>query len=309
MGSEKMKVIILGLPQFAKKLASNLSLYDTSNKYIALNTYYNHWDKLRYCFHLLSADAVYSLNGTISYSKALSMALKMKKKVLMHWVGTDVISAQNDYTRNKVNDKYVSEVKHFCEVNWIKEELKEIGINAEIVNFVTFEKEISTNVAFPKSFSILTYIGKNREEFYGINEIIVLAKRLPDIPVNVVGIKEYHEVLPPNINLLGWVNNMDDLIEFSVVCLRFPFHDGLSSFILEALAKGRHIVYKYDYPNCNKAEDLDSLIDTVKNLKKSFDEKKLDINKEGIVFILNNFNKDYILGKLVGRFKQIVHGT
>ncbi len=309
MGSMSMKVLIIGLPKFAKNLAQNLSDFDPNNKYRALNTYYNFVDKFRFIYHILNCDILYSLNGSIYKSRAFNLALKLNKKLIMHWVGTDVIKANAKYRNGVINKEYINNASHFCEVGWIKEELKELEIDANIVNFVSFNNNISYDITLPEHFSILTYIGENREIFYGINEINALAQEFPDIPINIIGISAYKETLPDNVKLLGWVENMDSLLRKTVLCIRFTKHDGLSSFVLEALAKGRHVAYRYNFPHCLWTEDFNSLIDTVNSLRHKFNQNLLSINKEGIKYIKEHFNKQFILSNLIKKFEEVLHGV
>jgi len=200
-----MKVLVIGLPHFAKNLAEELKQFDAGNEYVWLDTYYNYWDKVRFLYHVLNCDIVYSLNGTISKSIVFDLVLKFKKKLIIHWVGTDVIKSKVNHEKGRINELYINNAIHFCEVDWIQRELKEIGISAEPVPFLSFDNSRYAADPFPKKFSLLTYIGLNRAEFYGFNEIIALAQKFPTIDINVVGISEYDEELPDNLKLLGWI--------------------------------------------------------------------------------------------------------
>ena len=51
-----LKIIIVGLPLFAERLAKSLKEFDPSNNYISLNTYYKRWDKIRAKFLIPRAD-------------------------------------------------------------------------------------------------------------------------------------------------------------------------------------------------------------------------------------------------------------
>ena len=103
-----MKVLIIGLPLFAKNLAKELNQFDPDNRYVCLNTYYRFIDKLKFLYHVRNCDIVYSLNGSIYNARAFDMALKFKKKLIIHWVGTDVIKAKKSYGDRlikKIGDK------------------------------------------------------------------------------------------------------------------------------------------------------------------------------------------------------------
>lgn len=94
-------VLIIGLPYFAEKVTQSLKQVDSSTTYIALNTYYKFIDKIKYLLYLPFATTVYSINGTIEKSHALNLAFLLRKRVVMHWVGSDVIRAKQVYVKSK----------------------------------------------------------------------------------------------------------------------------------------------------------------------------------------------------------------
>lgn len=297
-----MRVLITGLPLFSERLRRELSAFEPENKYYRLNTYYSKFDRIKALFMIPFVDVVYSINGTVSKSRVFDMAFKYKKKVVMNWVGTDVIKALNTKDPNQA---YIKDAIHLCEVDWIKEELESIGINAEILNFAVFETKFDSEVP-GEPFTVLSYIPGNRAEFYGINELKELAKEFPLIRFLIAGSTQ-NELgeLPQNVKTLGWVKNMDEVFKSSHVCLRFPEHDGLSNFILESLARGKQVLYKYNFPNCHYSPEIVDLKRNLALLKDQFDASELSLNEEGIAYIAKNFNRETILGGIVERLKQL----
>ena len=110
-----MKVLIVGLPMFARKLAADLSAHDRENTYVSCDTYYSHIGKLKYLFHLPTAHIVHSINGSICGSKVFDLAIRTRKKLMMHWVGTDVLKSAKNLENNLVNKDFVDKASHFCE--------------------------------------------------------------------------------------------------------------------------------------------------------------------------------------------------
>ena len=129
----KMKVLIVGLPLFAERLKNDLTEYDSSNKYYFLNTYYNKWDRVKALFLIPRVDVVYSINGTLGTSRVFDLTLKLKKKLMIAWVGTDVLKAKK---LKEVNQLFLEKAEHYCEVDWIKKELVELNINAKSFEFL-----------------------------------------------------------------------------------------------------------------------------------------------------------------------------
>ena len=303
-----MKVLIVGLPLFAKRLAENLTAFDPVNNYVFLNTYYSKKDQLKAFFHLQSADVVFSINGTLSKSRLFDYAFKKKIPVIMNWVGTDVQVARTAVESNQFIDRYRSNAIHFCEVAWIQEELKAINISAKIQNFAAFPSSDSIVPFKKEQLSVLTYINDARKEFYGIKEILALAFRYPKIHFYIVGTTaSNYEPLPKNVSALGWVENMTAYFDLCQIAIRFPEHDGLATFVLESLAKGKHVLYKYPFNSCIHTPDSNELDKAIDILQERFISNELKPNIEGAQFIHSAFNKEVIFGSLVSYFKSISH--
>lgn len=302
-----MKVILVGLPLFAKKIQKELSAYDVKNTYVALDTYYSKKDKLLLLWHIWSADVVYSINGTISKSKVFDITLWLGKKLIMQWAGTDVLKAIDNYKRKSANPKFISKVKHFSEAPWLIEELKEVGIEAKQLYFTTFEERNSIKRSkLPDNFTILTYLGNNRADFYGLKHIIALAEALPDVLINVVGENRLNQQLPNNIHMLGWVNDMEQLYNDSVVFIRMTKHDGFPNSVIEALSHGMYVCWNNKYLHTIHTPTSESLIKAVSKLKKDFSRNELNLNVAGQDFVEKEFDSKKVLSNLVKTFTQLL---
>lgn len=300
---EKLKVAIVGLPSFASKLAKSLTEFFPDGNFKSFDTYYNKADKLKIIPFLLTADVLYSINGTIGNSKVFDLALKLKKKVVFHWVGTDVLTAIDNYKNNKYKQKYIDYPDHLCEVEWIQEELKTIHINAKIQNFVAFNIK-NKNQTIPKNFYVLSYLFPGREDFYGYQLIKETAKQLPHIQFKIAGTTGENLEKLANIEFLGWVKNLPVIMAESAACIRIPEHDGLSNFILESLSLSRPVIYKYQYPNCLQVNNAEQLTFHISKLYNSWEGGHFPVNLEGSKFIDKNFNAKAIFSSLINTLKQ-----
>ncbi len=299
-----MKVLIIGLPYFAKKLASDLRAFDPENTYTGFDVYYSKKDLIKYLLNLLTADIVYSINGTLENSGTLAVAKFFKKKIMMQWVGTDVLKSLKNHKKG-VRSTVVDYATHYTEVPWIKEELQEINIQAEILLFTVIENFIVKKPI--EKISILSYIGEGREQFYGINCLITLANRFPHLTINIVGIDKYSCSLPKNIKLLGWVNNMGQEYKKHAVFLRLAEHDGLPNTILEALAHQLYVGFTFEFPHTQLVKTDKQLFDFINNLYKQVQDKMLPPNQAGSKFVKSTYNNDIILTNLIKQFKSLVH--
>jgi len=301
-----LKIIIVGLPLFAERLAKSLKEFDPSNNYISLNTYYKRWDKIRAKFLIPRADLLFSINGTILPSGVFDLAFSKKIPVVMNWVGTDVILAEKAIESGSFRQNYINQAIHFCEVNWIQEELKNSGISAEICNFASFDKKFEAKLPTEKKLNVLSYIPKERSDFYGIEMLLRVAKNLPTIQFLIAGTKaEEYQPLPQNVQALGWVKNMDEVYDRSHVAVRIPEHDGLSTFILESLARGKEVIYKYSFDYCYQCTNEDELTRRLKELEDAFNRGEWKVNSDGIDFIADEFSRERILGNLLMKIQQI----
>jgi hypothetical protein len=294
-----MKVIVVGIPYFASKIAKNLTAGDGKNAYLAIDASAGAWQKIRYVWHMISAKVLYQVGGSNICGGTLRLAMLLNKQIVMHWVGTDVLNMQEAYKVGDVDADLIRRTKHLCEVDWVQKELLDVGIQAEIAQIACFTDEIPTPPPFPKIFSILSYMGKGREKFYGIDKLIDLAQSFPDIPIRIAGISQYSAPLPSNIELLGWVNDMVKEYRDCVLFLRLPEHDGLSFSVLEALSYGRYVGYTYSFRGTYKIADMSELRDLVQSMSELHSRGLLGLNNDGHKFIVECYLSGTVMRSLI----------
>jgi hypothetical protein len=299
-----MKVLLIGLPYFVRKLQKELSEYDKNNTYVFLNTQYNKLDKLKFLFHLINTDIIYIHGGLICCSELIDIALKLNKRIIMNWAGSDVLWAKKIQMNGNRNFDYINKIKHFAETIWIKNELKELGINVVSLLPITFCEIKEEVYTFPKKFVVLTYISQERPYFYGIDTILKLARDFPDIDFRIAGIDSFDKEIPKNIKFLGWVGNMKEEYKKCVVYIRMPKHDGLGATVIEALSYGRIVFRNYKFPYVNYFKDYDDLKKQLKKFIEDFNKGKLTINYEAINYVKKKFNKEKILSNIIKVFNE-----
>lgn len=288
-------VLIIGLPYFASKVKQSLKEIDSGTTYIALNTYYNFFDKIKYLLYLPFATTVYSINGTIEKSRTLSLALGLKKRVVMHWVGSDVIRAKQIYVKNSNYYSHKSRIVHLTDTQWFTKELNDINISATFLPIFTVSKTEMQTIPFPEKFNVLLYIPQDKQEFYGIHRLDNVARQLPEITFMVAGTYKANIPLPENVRLLGWVDNMHDYIQQSVVCMRFPQHDGLSFFVLESLLLERYVIYNQPLQHTYYVKSDEEIVSKIKELFVLHQRKELPLNKEARLWVSTAFSQDNLL--------------
>ncbi|WP_457641500.1 hypothetical protein [Persephonella sp.] len=299
-----MYVAIIGNSYFGCKLASQLAEFDRSNIYKFYNTSGKLSDKILFTRDIYKIDIVYSIGASVKGGGALKLALLTNKRIVQHFIGSDVLQAQESVRLNSINKTLIRKSKFLCEVDWIKKELADINIDAEVKPIMVYEKKF-----LPKDFndfSVLTYIGKGKEDFYGIKDFIKLALDFPHIKFKIAGIESYKN-LPTNIKCLGWIDMITEL-QNSTVFIRNTKHDGLAFSVIEALGLGRIVFRNYRFPFVEYFSTYEELKNLLEKTYTKYKQKKLNINFDAIDFVRINFNKNKILSDIIEVLTKVYYG-
>jgi len=294
-----VKVLISGVEHFGNELAESLQRNDSKNKYLYLNIKTNIYKRLYFYFHLLTSDVLFVIYVDKYNMKSVDMALRLRKKVFLSWIGTDVLNALPRIRKGLFNTNYLDHTIHTTNSTWLQEELQEVGIKADYLTIFCYKNK-ERKINFPTQFSVLLYVPKGKEEFYGMNVFIKLAKELPQIQFKVVGISKYPNI-PINIKLLGWVD-MDKEYENTTVYIRYPQHDGEAHSVLEALSYGKIVFYNKNYPHVNYVKKYDELKNGLIQIYEQFQANELSINYEGIKYVKMNYEEKKVHQKYLNLF-------
>ena len=203
-------------------------------------------------------------------------------KKVVHFVGSDIwqlynVSLMNlklyqNYFKNNVN-------KILCEADFTQNELRELGIEAEIVPIPP--AKLYEVVPLPKEFTVACYQPQMNASFYRPNEMIEIAKKMPEVKFKFFGNPNKvgkDPALPQNIEFCGYVSDMENFIKDCSAIMRFPVHDGLPISVLEFILAGRYSVqsvpiqHTHYIPNFN----VDSAVEALNYIK----EHAQEVNQE-----------------------------
>lgn len=192
------------------------------------------------------------------------------KKVIIHWIGSDVMHAASDKGSafqtllQKIAYKMVD--SHLADFEPSVEELKSLGIEAKVVPLMPDMPLLQEDITWPVEDRVFVYLPETRQEFYGSEIIFRLAEEMPDI--NFLITRHSGEGTPqlPNIKYLGWVEDIETVWRQVKVYLRLTKHDGLSHTVIEALARGKHVIWSYEFPHCHRAQTFEEARDTLRNI-------------------------------------------
>ena len=284
--NDKRKALVVGFDYYGRFLAQLVNEHSTR------------WE-LRYCgasrtetvralVRALSVDAIVCFGGPGPNVALVEIARRRGIPVIVIWAGTDVITARKDPHLLEVIKRYG--FTNITDGPWLVGELRELGIDAEYVP-VTAIEPAEVIAPLPSEFSVLTYLPEPRREFYGEKTVYEIAREFPDVPFRVVGRGEPNAAAPANVIFLGRIDDMPDRIDASTVLLRLPEHDGKSMLVLETLARGRHVIWNYDFPTVHHAARTHEAIASLRGLKAAHDDGTLQPNADGHRYVSANFRR------------------
>ena len=301
-----MRVLISGLPLFSKRLAEDLQEFDPTSSYRFLDTYNSKLAQLKFLLLLPFADCVISMNGVTDNSGSLNWVVTLKKKLIMQWMGTDVMLALERYKEGSIERKYIDYAKHLVDATWLKDELKELEVSAELVDFkYTFPGE--PLVQYEKN-AVMSYVAEARQEFYGIEMILHAANRFPEIDFLLYGMKDTKFVFPKNVKLMGWTTEAEfaEGLKSTSVFLRLPNHDGFSASVIEAMGFGCEVFWTFPGPNAVVVKNSEELIDKLSKTFQEIETRDFRPNLVSREFVLEKFNKEQVIKNYLKTLKEIV---
>jgi len=302
-----MLVLVNGLPLFSQRLVKDLNFLDPNNTYVFTNTYYSKIDKIKFIFLLIFAKVVISFNGVSDESGSLNWVLRFKKKLIMQWQGTDVSLAIDRHKSNTINKKYIDYATHFTDAPWLKDELNSILNSIEILPFKHIEIE-QNNQKFPQ-ISVLSYIGKGREEFYGYEIIKASAEANPEIDFHIIGIDGKDLVKTENLFFHGWISEEEvkNIMKSVPIFVRLTQHDGNSLVVTEALSYGCEVIWSYPYEQCYLANSIEELNQKIVYLSEKIKQRNYEPNFDNIKFVKENYNRNQVIGNYIKKINDFAN--
>lgn len=287
----KKLYIFLGNEHFAKKIISELSkktydfflYFDTSNKLI---------DKILYLIALPFSTSVYSVSGSVCPGFALLSAFYLKKRIIMHFVGSDVTQSIKDYQTGCMNRAFVKHCTVLSNAKWLQAELLVINVESEIVS--TYLEEDPYIPCSPKSMKVLCYLGNDKEEFYGLNYLIAAADAFPDIKFTVIGTLN-HQLFTnySNVNSLGWLarDKLLPIINEHLILLRICEHDGLGHLAVDSLLCQNWVFRKIRDYGVVTIESVEDMLTKISDTFRSYELNKNFSNSVGRNYAIDAYSK------------------
>lgn len=246
---------------------------------------------LKYAFELAKSHCVYIVYAQPNKSLELIFARLLGKKVIMHWIGTDVYNCIHNSDSIVC---YTGNIHHLAGSPLLHEELKSVGIASDIIPIIPFGIHLDL-MNMPERHEALVYLPEGKEEFYRADLIRELAVRNPQVKFHIVANAGYEPLRLENVIFHGRleIDEMNKLYHEISILVRLPEHDGLSMMVIEALAKGKQVLYKYKHPFVYTPEKFEpGSIDA--EFKKILAEEPV-VNVQGHEYILEHYNEDAMM--------------
>jgi len=195
--------------------------------------------------HTVSSNDTLIIVGIYSpLMKDFEVGVRRAKKVICHWIGTDIWQAMNGDHFSKCLRS--SKVVHLTEDVRLQHELKTaLGLESIILSDVP--QALFEYTPLPKKFAIGVYMYNTRLDFYRNNLMIDVANKFPEIDFYFFGEEVEKGIKIENMEWLGFVP-MNKLIPKINGILRFPIHDGLPFGPIEMMTAGRWTIQEIVMP-------------------------------------------------------------
>ena len=233
---------------------------------------------------LAGCDLAYQIGGRVTIGKFLNAArLLHKRPIVMHWVGSDTVDERPEVAEGKANSWVLHGIRHWAESDWMVREVEMLGTSCELVPLPS-AKVPSHPSPMSSEFSVLVYMpDPSRGELYGLDRILDVARSLPDIPFELVGLLRGCIDNPPaNLRIHGRIPDLSEFYRRASVVWRPVRHDGLSFMVMEALGYGRHVLWTYAFPGCIVVDSAAEAREQIAGLRFLHMQGRLQINWTGI---------------------------
>ena len=236
-------------------------------------------------------------------SRLARLARMTGTPLIYHWIGTDTLRLTHlpqDRQRMAVRNLNRLVPVHLADSPEIADELATAGLNvAEVVRLLpgSVRAEI---MPLPPRPAVMCYWNDPYAEFHRAGWIMDLARRFPDVPFRIAAATGQGLQAPPNVHFLGWQKDLNDVYRSCTIFLRLVRHDSLSAMVLEALARGRHVIYTKDVPHCRHVQTLEQAAGALSELIAA-----ADVNEAGATWVRANFDPAEEISKLASVYRAV----
>jgi O-antigen/teichoic acid export membrane protein len=243
--------------------------------------------------------------GAVPFPRFIRLARWLGKRVVQHWVGTDVLVLKEAVAKgDRRLLQFYQKVPHchFVDSPELTEELADLGIRPELFRLLPDSVLPTAEVPLPERPAVLAYWSHDRRAFYGGPIVDALAEEFRDVTFYVVGSDGAGEPQHPNMKYLGRLDGLEDVYRSVGVLVRMPEHDSLSAMVLEMLARGRWVIYSKPFPHTETATNLDEAREALRRCLAGQGP-----NREGQEYVRQNFSPSHEAERITPIYNRILY--
>lgn len=241
------------------------------------------------------ADVVHFYWGRFKWFESLALRWN-GSRVVVHLIGTDVLRLLEASPRKRVEARMLACWTRFAAVSPnLVNEVAGMGLRADLVPFVSGKvNRNAEQVRWPSAprFRFLCYVPQKRLEFYGWSKILFLARSFPSVEFWILSLTAdaVQEIVPENVKLLGWRDDIVTILGQVHALLRPTAHDGLPNMVVEAMSYGRYVIFSGELPGTLHASSLEELSSAVREIM-----ARQEPDWAGFEYVMKNFSKKQLL--------------
>jgi len=201
-------------------------------------------------------------------------------KKAIFWNGGDVIGLKKNPKLQKLVKGISKQATHN---KLLQKELFKLGINTEI-RPIFFKNIANYQSSFSQGNNVYLTAHSNREKEYGVNIILKIAPKIPNVNFHIYGVdgqSEYNVIYHGDVS----ESQMDAEIRGFQGAIRLNIHDGCSQTVLKSILYGQYPITYLPYKHIDQYKTEKELISLIKEIP----NKKLP-NKIARDYWVNNLN-------------------
>lgn len=252
---------------------------------------------------LLRSDLIYAIGSSVEKNSPLDLLARARRRILLHWVGSDVEHALGVHGRGRTSPRLVR-ATHWVDAPWLADELLPLGIRAQL-HPLPIPTAIGEPAPLPETFRVLVYLPEGPSDVYDVFSTLEVMRALPGITFLIAG--GFEPALPlPNVQSLGYVQDMPALYRDCAAFLRLTRHDGMSHSVIEALSFGRYVVWSRPTPGALLAHDTGEAVAALRGLHQRFLSGDLPPNLEGATAVTQTYGWSTMRDELTREIDQLL---
>jgi hypothetical protein len=281
---EGMRILVLGYTRFALR---QTAMFDARG---ARATYVKRNFALRALPLVPMCDIVYQVGGPIVPRSVFDACRFFGKPIVKHWLGSDTMRLHDPNVQRQSAADFVT---NWADAPWLVDELKAAGIEGQTVGLSPIA--VNADLPFPSTpLRVLWFLPEDRFEFYGGQMALAVAREMPELKFVFVGSERRGRPAPPNVQYVGFLDEIDDAYAQTHVLVRMADHDGLSQMVLEALNHARYVIWNYPFEGTLKAANESEVIAHLKKLAARMADGGLGYNEAGRISVRSGYLGDII---------------